>query len=192
MTNAPTARLVTADELLRMPQKRGVRYELVEGKLICMSPSGAASGFVSVNALIVIGAFVKEHDLGQCGGEALGFKLASDPDVVRAADVAFIRKERLPAGGVTRRFWVGAPDLVVEVISPTDRFGEVLTKVQAWLDGGALLVWVLDPDVRTATRFRAGEPAISVGEDGVLDGEDVLPGFQLRLAEVWVDVATDE
>jgi Uma2 family endonuclease len=183
---------MTADDLLRMPRGMGVRYEVVEGRLICMSPSGAASGLVSGNTFTVVCSFVREHGLGMCGGEAMGFRIASDPDTVRAADVAFIRKERLPAGGVTRRFWAGAPDLVVEVISPTDRFGEVLKKVQQWLDGGVTLAWVLDPDARTGTRFRAGEPPISVGEDGVLDGEDVLPGFQLRLAEVWVDVAADE
>jgi Uma2 family endonuclease len=192
MANVPTVRRMTADDLLSMPEKPGVRYELVEGRLICMSPSGAASSLVSGNTFTVICSFVREHDLGVCGGEAMGFRLASEPDTVRAADVAFIKKGRLPAGGVTRGFWAGAPDLVVEVISPTDRFGEVLKNVQQWLEGGASLAWVLDPDVRTATRFRAGEPPISVGEDGVLDGEDVLPGFQLRLSEIWVDIAAEE
>lgn len=91
MTNAPTAQLVTADELLRMPRKQGVRYELVEGRLICMSPAGAASSLVSGNTFTVICSWVREHDLGMCGGEAMGFRLASDPDTVRAADVAFIK-----------------------------------------------------------------------------------------------------
>jgi Uma2 family endonuclease len=176
---------MTADELLRMPDD-GWKYELVRGELIRMSPSGSRSSIVSSNIRNQMGPFVTQRRLGLCGDADWGFRLASNPDVVRAPDIAFVRAERVPEDGIPAGYWPGAPDLAVEVLSPSDRFAEVLEKVQDYLAAGARLVWVIDPEARTATVFRPGGIPETVGADGELSGEDVLPGFILRLAEVWV------
>lgn len=184
MTTMPAVRLVTADELLALPEKAGVGYELVRGELRCMSPSVALPGVVSAKALIKLGSFVEQHDLGICGTAESGFKLESDPDTVRAPDAWFVRKERIPAEGIPRTYWPGAPDLDIEVLSPSDRFIPVMEKAQDYLNNGTLLVWVIDPDGRTAAIFRPGTALVLIGEDGVLDGGDVVPGFSVKLRDV--------
>ena len=131
-----------------------------------------------------LGDFVDGHGIGECGISEGGFKLASDPDVVRAPDVWFVRAERVPAGGFPSGIWEGFPDLAVEVLSPTDRPLAVAQKLQDYLDAGTRLVWVLDPDARAAAVYRPGHVPTFLNEDGILDGEDVLPGFALPLRDV--------
>ena len=102
---------------------------------------------------------------------------------MRAPDVAFISRERLP-DPQTRGFPALVPDLVVEVLSPDDRPGETLAKVGAWLEGGARLVWVIDPERRRVRVYRDDGSEALVGEDQPLEGEDVLPGFTCTLASI--------
>jgi Uma2 family endonuclease len=184
MTNLPAERLLTADDLMRLPDD-GYQYELEEGRLIRMPPAGPLASIIAFTIGRLVGNFVAQHRLGIVGGADFGMILARDPDTVRAPDVAFYRSERLPATGIPSTYWELAPDLAVEVLSPSDRRGKVLRKVSEYLDAGTPLVWVVDPQRRTAVVYRPeGEPTI-VGADGVLDGEDVLPGFTLALADVW-------
>jgi Uma2 family endonuclease len=185
MSTAPSDRLMTADELLHLPDD-GRFYELVRGKLIEVSPSSSESSWVSADVLTRINTFVRQHGLGRCGDSDWGFLLATNPDTVRAPDVGFVRAERIPASGVPPGYWPGAPDLAVEVLSPSNRPTDVLRKVAEYLDAGASLVWVLDPQRRRATVYHPDGTVTVLGEDGVLDGEDLLPGFTLPLAEVWV------
>jgi Uma2 family endonuclease len=113
------------------------------------------------------------------------FRLESDPDTVRAPDAWFVSAEHIPEDGIPDGFWPGAPTRAVEVLSPSDRFADVLRKVKEYLAAGARLVWVIDPKGRSAAVFGPGAPlAELLGEDGVLDGGDVLPGFTLRLRDV--------
>jgi Uma2 family endonuclease len=185
MTDAAAPPLMTAEELERMPDD-GQFYELVRGRLVRVSPSSSISSIVSASVLAFVAAFVRQHKLGIVGDAQWGLKLASNPDTVRAPDVAFVRAERIPPEGIPRGFFPGAPDLAVEVRSPSDSTAEILRKVADYLAAGTRLVWVLDPTPRTATIYRPiGEPTV-LGEDGVLDGEDVLPGFTLPLRDVWV------
>jgi Uma2 family endonuclease len=128
-------------------------------------------------------AFVRAHGLGVVVAAETGFKLFSDPDTVRAADVGFIRSERVP-DPLPRNFGALAPDLVVEVLSPDDRPGEVLQKTGEWLSAGSRLVWVIDPERRTARVYRADGSQETLVESDALLGEDVLPGFSCGLAEV--------
>src|SRR5215213_7719256 len=109
----------TADELFEMPDD-GFRYELVKGELRKMSPAGGEHGAVIFNLSSLLGPHIKANDLGQGFGAETGFKIASDPDTVRAADTAVVRRERIPEAGIPKNFWELAPDLVVEVISPGD------------------------------------------------------------------------
>jgi Uma2 family endonuclease len=186
---APPATPMTADDLLHLPDDGHV-YELSRGKLICMSPSAYESSRISGEVHTEIGYFVRQHRLGDVGGAEGGFRLASDPDTVRAPDVWFVRKERALRGAAARHFFVGPPDLVVEVLSPTYRFAQVAAKVQDYMDGGVPLLWVFDPDARTVAIFRPGQRVRFVDADGVLDGEDVLPGFRLALADVFEPAAS--
>jgi Uma2 family endonuclease len=125
---------------------------------------------------------VYRHELGLVILDA-GFKIESDPDTVRAPDVAFIERSRagqIPPTGYAQF----APDFAVEVVSPGDRAGELLAKVGQWLDAGTTLVWVIDPARQQATLYRDDGEVTIVAADGRLDGAPVLPGFTCSLAEV--------
>ena len=185
MVEMPSPGLMTAEELFRLPDD-GFRYELVRGRLMRIDPSGSRSSRVSRRIGTLLDTFITSNQLGICGDADWGFKLASDPDIVSAPDVAFVRADRIPAGGVPPGFWPGAPDLAIEVVSPSDRIADVVEKVQEYLAFGARLVWVVDPEAHKAIVFRRDAPPEVVGPDGELHGEDVVPGFVLRLAEVWV------
>jgi Uma2 family endonuclease len=112
--------------------------------------------------------------------------IEQNPDTVRAPDVAFVSTQRL-GGPDPVAFPELAPDLAVEVLSPGDRPGEVLEKVEAWLSAGTRLVWVIDPERRTGRVYRADGSVSELERDGVLDGEDVVPGFRCTLAVVLGD-----
>ena len=173
--------LMTAEELLHasIPDKD---VELVRGVLVVREPPGLRHGRVAVNLAVCLAGHVRARDLGQVYVEA-GFTLARDPDTVRAPDVAFISGARVrdpePVG-----YSDIAPDLVVEIVSPRDRPGEVLAKVADWLSAGTRLVWIVDPERRLARNYRHDGTETIVTVEGALDGEDVLPGFTGPLASI--------
>ena len=175
---------VTSDELLAMPDD-GFRYELVKGELIRMAPTGHEHGVLTVNLTTPLDTHVKAHKLGVVCAAETGFKLAEDPDTVRAPDIAFIRQKRLEVVGRIPGYWIGAPDLAVEVLSPTDTVRRVEEKVAEWLEAGARMVWVVSPKLRTVTVYRSLTNIAVLTEKDMLDGGDVVPGFQIRVAEVF-------
>jgi Uma2 family endonuclease len=179
---SPAAPPITADELLRtrIPDKR---VELVRGVLVVREPAGSMHGRVAMNVGVELGGHAKATRAGQVFAAETGFTLARDPDTVRAPDVAFVTRERLPAPDTTG-YPALAPDLVVEVLSPGDRAGEVLAKVADWLSAGTRLVWVVDPQRRLARVYRQDGTEQIVTADGALEGEDVLPGFSCSLASI--------
>ena len=174
--------LLTADELqhVYVPDKR---VELVRGLLVVRELPGMRHARVAMDLALALGAHVRAAALGRVYAEA-GFKLASNPDTVRGPDVAFIRRDRIPDPEPTG-FAHFAPDLVVEVISPGDRPGEVLAKVADWLSAGTRLVWVLDPARRVARVYRADGTEQILTADESLDGGDVVPGFSCPLREIF-------
>jgi Uma2 family endonuclease len=177
-------RQVTAEELLRMPDD-GFRYELVRGELRKMPPAGSVHGRVAMNIGTALNNHVKAHDLGTVYAAETGFRLATDPDTVRAPDVAFVRRERLEMVGEVEGYWTGAPDLAVEVISPNDSHVEVEEKVFDWLEAGTEVVLAINPRRRSVTLYRSqSDITILTGTD-VLDGGDVVPSFQLALQEIF-------
>jgi Uma2 family endonuclease len=121
--------------------------------------------------------------LGRVLAAETGFKLAADPDTVRAPDVAFISRARLP-DPEPLGYPALAPDLVVEVLSPGDRPGETLAKVGDWLNAGSRLVWVVDPGRRVARVYRQDGSETLITECAVLHGEDVVPGFECSLPAI--------
>ena len=177
-------REVTAEELLRLPND-GFRYELVRGELRQMTPTGSIHGRVAMNVATALNNHVKAHDLGTVYAAETGFRLATDPDTVRAPDVAFVGRERIEAVGEVEGYWPGAPDLAVEVISPNDSHVEVEEKVFDWLEAGTKMVLAVNPRRRSVTVYRSqSDITILTGTD-VLDGGDVVPGFQLTLREIF-------
>ena len=183
MTSIP-ARLMTAEDLLNLPDD-GKVYELERGVLICMGPASPRSNRIAMRVIARMGPFIEEHDLGEYGGSEGGFELTSDPDTVRAPDIWFVRADRVPSSGMPDEFFKGAPDIAGEVLSPSDRPGALLKKVGEYLEAGARLVWVLFPKTHTAMVYRADGTVTLIDADGVIDGEDVLPGFTLRLRDVF-------
>jgi Uma2 family endonuclease len=178
--------LMTADELLALPRGE-FRYELVNGELKKMSPAGQKHGRITVRLTEPLAKYVREHQLGQVYAAETGFKLKSNPDTVRAADIAFVRRQRLEVLGETESFWPGAPDLAVEVNSPSDTVREVEKKVMEWLEFGARTVWVVSPKMNTVTAYRSLTEIVVLTEKDTLDGGDVVPGFQIRIAEIFAE-----
>ena len=122
-------------------------------------------------------------ELGRVGQDT-GFQIASDPDTVRAPDLAFVSRERV-ALIAPRGCAALAPDLVAEILSHDDRPGEVTTKIGEWLGAGVQIVWVIDPERRAAHVHRADGSIAVIPSDGALDGEQLLPGFVCPLGELF-------
>jgi Uma2 family endonuclease len=178
------AKPVTADELLRMPDD-GFRYELVKGELRKMPPAGHHHGEIVALIAYLLMHHVKTHSLGKVYAAETGFKLAENPDTVRAPDVAFIGRERLGRAGSATGYWPGAPDLAVEVVSPNDAHTEVMEKALQWLEAGARMVLVVEPAARTVTVYRSLDKIRILTEGDTLEASDVVPGWKLRVAELF-------
>jgi Uma2 family endonuclease len=180
MVSAP----VTADELLRLPHD-GQRYELIEGELIKMVPASPRHGRIAMRLGSLMEQHVRQRDLGVVYAAETGFKLREDPDTVRAADAAFVARERIPPEGEPEGYWAIAPDLVVEVISPSDPASAVQSKVADWLAAGCRLVWVVYPDTQTVTEYHSLEKVRVLIAGQALEGGDVLPGFVCPISELF-------
>jgi Uma2 family endonuclease len=176
------ARLVTAADLEQFPED-DYRYELVEGRVIRMSPVGYQHGRIVVRLCTLLEPYVRARDLGVVLTE-VGFKLLSNPDTVRAPDVAFLPRERIPSNE-PRGFWDGPPALAIEVLSPDDRPSEVRAKVEEYLTRGVPLVLVVDADEKTVTIYRSATPPMRLGADDILDIEDVVPGFHCTVQDIF-------
>ncbi len=179
MSAAPPPASLTAAELLLIPDKHA---DLVRGALVVREPPGLRHGRIAMEIAAALGAHVRAQQLGRVYVES-GFKLTSNPDTVRGPDVAFISQSRLPEPEPVG-YPAFATDLVVEILSPGDRPGDVLGKVADWLSAGTRLVWVVDPERRLARVYRADGAEAIVTADQALQGEDVVPGFVCPLATI--------
>lgn len=183
MTTA--TRLMTADEFLMMPDD-GRRYELVRGELVELGPPpGFLHGDVAGNAFAILWNYVRPRGLGRVSAAETGFRISTDPDTVRAPDAAFVAAERLPDGELPSGYLPFAPDIVVEVVSPSDRQSDVEAKAQIWLDAGARLVWVVYPLSRTVRVHRPDTETVALRDDQALDGATALPGFSVRVSALF-------
>jgi Uma2 family endonuclease len=174
---------MTVEELAKLPPDQS-RGELIQGEFFSMSPAGHSHGSIASNILLFIAAFVREHKLGKTYAAETGFILARNPDTVRAPDAAFVQTERLadqsPSG-----FFEGAPDLAVEVISPSETVDEVESKVIDYLEAGSRLVWLIYPRTQTVTVYRSLTDIEILTIEDTLTGGEVLPGFSVSLKEIF-------
>lgn len=176
---APHGR-ATEDDLRATPRD-GRKYELVDGAIV-VSPAGTRHEVVGVRLAARLLAFVDAHDLGFVMGSSAGFRLPGGN--VRSPDVSFVAKGRFEGERAPDDFPTLAPDIAVEVLSPDDRPQAVLQKVGEYLDAGVGLVWVIDPRKGRAAVYRSVTDARELEPADSLDGEDVLPGFRCRIADL--------
>jgi Uma2 family endonuclease len=175
----------TAQDLLRLGGD-DVRRELVNGRVIEMPLHGFAHGEVAGRVFALLHKHVGRSGNGRVVVD-VGFVLSVplDPERVRGPDVAYVSQERLPDSRRPEGFFMGAPDLAVEVISPSNTMVDVQQKVRDYLDAGARLVWLIAPQAQTVTVYRADGSARLLRDQDALDGEDVLSGLSIPLAEVF-------
>jgi Uma2 family endonuclease len=167
---ATTTTLLTAEEFRLLPDD-GRLYELVRGNAVMMVRPGFRHGKVCVRAARILGDFVERHDLGEVIGNDAGVVTERNPDTVRGPDVAYYGYSRVPRGSEPVGYPSAAPEVVFEVLSPHDRWPEVLAKAGEYLAAGVLVVCVLDPEQRKATVCRAdGHPVVLAA-----DAELALP-----------------
>lgn len=176
---------MTAEELLRLPTGMGERYELVSGELKTMSPAGSRHSRVAMRLGSLLEQAVRRDRLGATFGAETGFVLSCNPDTVRAPDAAFVAAARLPAGDLPDGYFRGAPDLAVEVVSPSEAAADIQRKVTEYFEAGARLVWVVYPDIRQGVVFRSVREGVALLGDDTLDGGEVIPGFACRVAEIF-------
>lgn len=172
---------MTAEELLAMPDDGFHHYELVKGELLTMSPAGYEHGTIAALVAGSLVQHVKKHKLGRVAVAQAGYVLERDPDTVREPDISFVAAERDLR---TREFFPGAPDLAVEVLSPSDRATAVNAKVRQYLAAGTRMVVVIEPEKQSAT-IHTPTATTRLNSDDSLFGGEVVPGWSLPLRELF-------
>lgn len=185
LTNTVTEALITGDELLALGDIGPC--ELVEGRLVPMSPTAFEHGHYEGNFYEHLKAFVRQQRLGKVVVGEAGIYTRHNPDTVRGVDAAFISHERLAQRQKKRGFLDVAPELVVEILSPDDAWSEVTQKLREHFAIGVKLVWIADPTSRTVHAYRALTDVREFGETDHLTGDDVLPGFSVPVAQLFED-----
>jgi Uma2 family endonuclease len=177
--------LLTAEDLERMPGDDSVQLELDEGELITMPPAGEEHGYVETDLVARLHNFVRKHRLGRVYTGDTGFRLRDD--TVRSPDIAFVRKERL-AEIRSKGFAKGAPDLAVEIPSPSDTLRQLFRKVRQYLASGCHTVWVVDTERKEVDVYEAsGAPDRTLRVGDILDAPELLPGFAVPVADLFED-----
>lgn len=183
MTTA-TQKLITAEEFARMPNPPdGSQQELVRGVIITMPPPGARHGACCSRINRRLANFAEDNNLGTVFSNDTGFITERDPDSVRGPDVSFWSREKVPE--LPDGYIEVAADLVVEVVSPGDRYARIQRKINEYLAKEVRLIWIVDPEDRSVAVFRAGQKAKVLSENETLTDEDVLPGFTCRIADLF-------
>ncbi|MGH7558360.1 MAG: Uma2 family endonuclease [Gemmatimonadota bacterium] len=183
-TRATTERRLTIEEFERLPE-RELRTELVRGRVVREPPAAGDHGHLCADVAYHLKRYTEEHGGGIVFGAETGFVLFEDPPTVRAPDAAFVAAERAPPRELRTGFWRLAPDLAVEIVSPSSTRAEMEAKVSDYLEAGTRLVWILDQRARTVTVHRPGEEIRLLTGTQVLDGGDILAGFRLPLPDLF-------
>lgn len=181
-TVAEQARLMTAEDYFRL-QPDGRVTELVRGKVEEMNPPGFRHGKRCARITYLLSRFLEEHDLGHAVGNDTGVVTERDPDTVRGADVAFYSYRRVPKDAEPEGYPDAIPELVFEVLSPTDSWARMLRKVSEYLEAGVLVVCVVAPNQSKVYVHRPDAPAVELAEEDEFTLSDVLPGFRIPVRQ---------
>lgn len=168
------------DVFAELPDNADKLLEFINREIIEKVPCGAYFSKISARVIIRLGGFVEEHDLGHVTGEAGGYRVGNDRYVPDVAFLSKAKQEELDKRGYNHV----APDLAVEVILPTDKPKEVADKIAGYLAAG-IIVWALYPDTKTARIHRPNQDVILLDQEGILTAEEILPGFQLALKDIF-------
>ena len=175
---------LTVEDLYAMPDDE-FSYELQAGMLVSEPRPGFRHGRIMAMLTEMLGTHVRRHRLGVVLAGDPGFMLARKPDTVRGPDVAFVSRERFESSGDTVKAFTGAPDLAVEVLSPSDRPAAVHAKVADYLAAGTRCVWVVDPEARSVTVYASLLWPVRLGDNDMLEGDDVVFGFRVRVGDIF-------
>ena len=179
----------TDEDLDRLESETDRQYELVNGIPKEKGPESMEHSYIAANLTGEIRAFVKLHKLGIALESSATYRMSGGNN--RKPDVSFVAKDRLPEKRLTTKPFDGAPDLAVEVISPTDIWWEILEKLNQYFSSGCRLVWLISPPDQTVLVYRADRRShfLQVGDS--LDGEEVIPGFTMPVAELFAELNFD-
>ena len=177
-------KLLTAEDLLRL-NSQGVKGELVEGVLKEKVSAGVEHSFIGIRIGGELDRHARLHRLGRVGGTDGGVLIERDPDTVREPDIFFVSAERLPLTERVQGYLEVMPELVVEIVSPSDSESDVREKIAMWLDHGVSVALEIRPATRSIAVHRPGVPTVTLTGDDALDGGEVLPGFSLPLSEIF-------
>ncbi len=176
--------LMTADEFFEFCCRSDGRYELVRGDVIELAPANDEHGEISINIGTAFNIYSRQSGVGRTRSET-GYRLEQNPDTVRGPDISFVLLPRGPEVTLTRRFVPGAPDIAVEVVSPSNSAAGMARKVAEYLAAGSQRVWVTYTTTRSVVVHRADGATIAYTGDDVITDEELLPGFSLPLAEIF-------
>ena len=183
-----STKLYTVEDLLEM-EDDGCRHELIRGELITKSPAARPHGKLLIELARHVGNYLADRPIGEAYTGDTGYILSRDPDVLLAPDLSVIRLERLPDDPPETGFEDLVPDLVAEVLSPSERMGQVNYTVWEYLGAGVKLVWLVDPSQRNVAIHAPDQLMQVIGIDDTLDGGEVLPEFRLLLMELFTQAA---
>ncbi|QDV33867.1 Uma2 family endonuclease [Tautonia plasticadhaerens] len=183
MATEAKPKLITAEQFMAMDLGEGM-HELVRGEIVEVTPPGGWHGFVSANATFVLAKFGRDTGHGYPLSNDTAVLTGRDPDSVRGGDVLYYSNARWPRGQAGPGIPPLAPDLVVEVYSPSDRPGKMWEKIAEYFNAGIPMVWVLYPDRRALRIERADDPVpIVLADRDAVEGLPELPGFRCLVAE---------
>ena len=185
MSTVSTPRLLTVEEFALLPSPEdGSQQELVNGVVVTMPPPSFYHGQVCSKIDRKLGVFIETNRLGCIASNDSGVILSHAPATVRGPDIAFWSRERMPEPP-RKGYAEIAPDLVVEVLSPSDVFTQSVVKVQEYLDAGTREVWLAIPDDRSVAIYRPGQVQVILSNGETLTGGEVLPGFSCLVADLF-------
>jgi Uma2 family endonuclease len=176
---------MSVEDLYDMPEVPGVRFELVDEELLEVPGATALRTAMMFLFAKLLDAHVSSRHLGRVFPDGLTYVLKRDPDTTSVPDVSFVAASRIPDEGIPDRFWSGGPDLAVVIVSSSDSARDVRRKVRDYIDNGTSLVWVVWPQTREVSVYTPDEPVRELNADDDLDGGDVLPGFRLRVGDLF-------
>ena len=178
------SKMSTAETLSQLPDD-GNRYELVQGEIRMMSPAGGRHGRIAGRVYKLLVIHVDDNKLGATFAAETGFRIAVEPDTVRAPDAAFVRQDKMDELDNDIGFLPFAPELAVEVVSPSDSFSAVEEKAFNWINAGTKIVLVVVPDSQSVHLYRSRDGISVHRSEDIINAEDAVPGWKFRVSEIF-------